>query len=60
MQLYETFVGFSTHLGIFFLSVGNAELSNKMASYTTNQKVFVVKTIYSSCGSCLALENISC
>jgi hypothetical protein len=28
-----------------------------MASYTVDQKVFVVKTFFSSCGSCVAMET---
>jgi hypothetical protein len=37
------------HTGkICLLFIGNAELSNKMASYMMDQKVFVTKTFYSS------------
>jgi hypothetical protein len=39
-----------------FVAVGNTELSNKMASYTTDQKVFI-KTIYFSSGPCVTLER---
>jgi hypothetical protein len=34
--------------------IGSAELSNKMASYVMDQKVFVTNTLYSSCVSCVA------
>jgi hypothetical protein len=37
----------SAYLGNVFVAVGSAELS-KMASYTTEQKVFVVRTCYFS------------
>jgi hypothetical protein len=30
----------------FFVSNGNAEMNNKMASYTTGQEAFVIKTFY--------------
>jgi hypothetical protein len=39
-----------------FVAVGNTELSNKMASYTTDQKVFI-KTIYFSGGPCVVLKR---
>lgn len=60
MQLYKTFVGRSTNLGIFFPSVGNTELGIKMASYTTDQKVFINKPFHSPGGSCLALVSQYC
>jgi hypothetical protein len=34
----------STHLGKLFSAVGSSELSKKMASYMTDQEVFVIKT----------------
>jgi hypothetical protein len=40
-----------------FVVNGNAELSNKIAAYTTDQKVFVVKTVYSSGRSCVAVKR---
>jgi hypothetical protein len=40
-----------------FVFVGNAELSNKMASYTADQKAFVTDTFYSSGGSGVAVEE---
>jgi hypothetical protein len=55
--LYEAFADRSTHLGNFVVAVGNAELSNKIASYTTDQKVFVVKTCYSSGGSYVSVAR---
>jgi hypothetical protein len=55
--LYEIFAGCSTDLGTVFIAVGKAELSNKMASYITDRKVFAIKTIYSSGGSCISEEN---
>jgi hypothetical protein len=30
MQVYETFVDHSTHLGYLYVAASNAELSNKM------------------------------
>jgi hypothetical protein len=39
--------------GKLFVAVGNTELSNIMAS---DEKVFAVKTFYSSVGSCVACE----
>jgi hypothetical protein len=41
--------------GIFF-SNGSAEMNNKMASYTTEQEVFI-KSFYSLSGSCVAVER---
>jgi hypothetical protein len=40
-----------------FVAAGNAELSNKMASYTTYQKVLMIKTFHSFGGSCVAVER---
>jgi hypothetical protein len=39
------------------VAAGNNELSNKMASYTTDQKMVVIKTFHSSGGSCVAVER---
>jgi hypothetical protein len=38
---------------------GNAELSNKMTSCTTHQKVFVTKTFYFSSGSWVAVCRVT-
>jgi hypothetical protein len=40
-----------------FIAVGSTELSNKMESYTTDQKVFVIITFSSSGGSFGAVET---
>lgn len=40
-----------------FVVVGNAELSNKTALYTADQKMFAIRTFYCSCGSCVALKR---
>jgi hypothetical protein len=53
--LYETFKDRSAYLGNSFVAVGNAEFSNKMASYTTDQKVFT-KTSHPTGGSCVGVE----
>jgi hypothetical protein len=45
----------STRLGNLFAPDGNTDLSNSMASYMADQKVFVVKTFNSSGGSCVAV-----
>jgi hypothetical protein len=42
-------------LGELFVAVGNTELSNKMASYTSRQKAFVINTFYSSGGCFVAV-----
>jgi hypothetical protein len=39
MYFYETFTDRFTRLGNLFVAVGNAGLSNKMASYTMDKKV---------------------
>jgi Fe2+ or Zn2+ uptake regulation protein len=44
-------------LGNLFAAIGITELSNKMASHTTDQELFVIKTFYSSGGSCVAVER---
>lgn len=44
LQLYEQFIDRSTDLGNLFVAFGNAELSNKMASYTADHKMSVKKT----------------
>jgi hypothetical protein len=38
MHLYDTFKDRSAHLEYWFLAVGNAELTNKMALYTRDQQ----------------------
>jgi hypothetical protein len=47
----------SVHSANMFIAPGNSELSNKMASYTTDQKVFVTKTFCSPGGSCVAVDR---
>lgn len=39
--MYETFRDSSTHLEKLFVATGSAELSSNMASYMTDQKVFI-------------------
>jgi hypothetical protein len=39
------------------IAVGNVELSNKMVSHLMDEKVFAIKTSYSSGGSCAAVER---
>jgi hypothetical protein len=53
MKLYESFKDRATHLRNLFVDIGNSELSDKMASYTKDQKVFIIKTFSSSGGSWL-------
>jgi hypothetical protein len=50
-QLYATFNYRSAQSGNFIVTVGNAEVSNKMVSYKPDQN------FYSSGGSCVALEK---
>jgi hypothetical protein len=57
MQLYETLKNHSTHLENVFFAVGNTELTNKMASYMTDQEVFVCKTLNFSRGCCVAVKR---
>jgi hypothetical protein len=52
-QLYETFTDTFIHLVNLFVALGNAVLSKKMASYTTVQELFFIKTLYSSGGACV-------
>lgn len=42
MQLYETFIDHSTHLGYLLAATGHAEISNITVLHTANQKVFMV------------------
>jgi hypothetical protein len=44
-------------MGKLFVDDGNTELSSEVASYTTDQKAFVIKTIYSSGCSYDAVER---
>jgi hypothetical protein len=53
--MYGTFTDRSTHFVNSFVAVGNAELSNKMASYMRDQRMFVIKTYYSYGCSCVAV-----
>jgi hypothetical protein len=46
----------STYLGKFYVAVGNAELRNNMALYTTGQEV-VIKTFYFSGGYFATVET---
>jgi hypothetical protein len=39
------------------ITVAIAELCNKIAFYTMDQKMFIMKTFYSSDGSCVAMER---
>jgi hypothetical protein len=55
--LYENVKDHSTHLEYLFVVNSNDDLSKKMTSYTKDQKVFVIKTIYSSRGSWVAMER---
>jgi hypothetical protein len=48
------------HLGKLFVAVGDSALSNKMASCTTGQEVYVTKTFYSSGGSLAAVVTKHC
>jgi hypothetical protein len=57
MQLHDPFIHRSAHFGNLFVTIHNAELSNKMAKYKTDQKVFVIKTFYSFDSSCVAVER---
>jgi hypothetical protein len=45
--MYQTFTDCSTYLGNSLTAIGNAELSNKMVSHMSDQKVFLIKTFYS-------------
>jgi hypothetical protein len=45
MQLYESFIARSSHLGNWNVASCKAELSNKMVSDTADQKMFT-KTSY--------------
>jgi hypothetical protein len=46
MQLHDPLINCSAHLGNLrvFVAVRNAELSNKIAKYKADQKVFAIKT----------------
>jgi hypothetical protein len=44
-------------VGNLFAVFGNAELSNKMASYTADHEVLHSKTFYSSDGFCADVER---
>jgi hypothetical protein len=56
MQMHESITDRSTHLVHLFVAAGNAELSTRIASYTTDQKVFVIK-IFSSNGAYANVER---
>jgi hypothetical protein len=44
-------------VGNLFVAAGNAEFCNKMASCMADQKVFVIKTVYSSGGFFFAVAR---
>jgi hypothetical protein len=44
-------------LGKLLFAFGNTELNNKMALYATDQKVFVIKTVYTSGGFVLLWKD---
>jgi hypothetical protein len=44
--MYDIFTDHNTHYGNLFVAVGNAELSNNMVSYTTDRKMFFMKSFY--------------
>lgn len=50
----------SAHFGNLFVAITNAELRNKMELYIMDQPVLVIKTFYSSNGSCAAVERQCC
>jgi hypothetical protein len=52
--LHEIFIDCSKYFRNSFFKVGNAELSNKMVTYTTDQKVFI-KYFHSSGCSCVTV-----
>jgi hypothetical protein len=58
MQFYESSTDHCAHLGNLFVATGNTELNNRVVSYMMNQKVFVIKTFYSSGDSCVPLTKI--
>jgi hypothetical protein len=60
MKLYQTFIEHYTSLKNFFTATGDVNLSNEMALHKIDQKVFVIKTLYSFGGSCIALERQYC
>jgi hypothetical protein len=58
--LYEHFIARSTHLQNLFVAVDNFEISNKLVFYTISEKLFIIKTVYLSDGSCIAAERKYC
>jgi hypothetical protein len=46
--MYETFTILLYTWRNLYVAIGIAQLSNKMVLYSTDQKVFVIKTFYSS------------
>lgn len=56
-KLYGSFTDRPAYLENLFVTVGNAEPSNKMVSYSTDQKVFVIKAFYSSASPRVAAEE---
>jgi hypothetical protein len=53
--MYQTFIDCSTHLGNSLTSTGNADLSNKMVSHMSDQKLFLIKTFYAFGASHVAM-----
>lgn len=47
----------SIRVGNVFLAVGTAEMGNKRPPYMTDHKVFVIKPIQPSGGSCVSVER---
>lgn len=61
MQLCEAFTDHSTHVGNLLIAVATAELCNKIESlYMMDQKMFIMKSFYSSGGSSVAMEREYC
>jgi hypothetical protein len=58
--VYKTLIESSTHLVKLFAAVGNTELSKKMAPYTTEHKVLLIKTFWTFGGSSVAVERQHC
>lgn len=52
-----TFIDHSTHSRKLFVAVGNAELNKKVASYTKDHKLSIIKTYQFSSGCCAAVER---
>lgn len=55
--MYENFIDRSKRFGKLFVAVDITELRNKMASYMTDQRVFVIKIFHSSNISCVPVQR---